>query len=107
MKIDPIYRAGQRVISSSMETTSQPLIRLEYFKPLVQSVHLELPNLQTARGARFGSKNGAVPNLFDPTGPLPRINGFQVVKPENKIYKEGGVYNNSKCCYNIKKKKKR
>jgi len=28
------------------------------------------------------------------------------VKPENKIYKEGGVYNNSKCCYNIKKKKK-
>jgi hypothetical protein len=27
------------------------------------------------------------------------------VKPENKIYKEGGVYNNSKCCYNIKKKK--
>ena len=30
-----------------------------------------------------------------------------VVKPENKIYKEGGVYNNSKCCYNIKKKKKK
>ena len=29
MKIDPIYRAGQRVISSSMGTTSQPLIRLE------------------------------------------------------------------------------
>jgi len=29
MKIDPIYRAGQRVISSSMGKTSQPLIRLE------------------------------------------------------------------------------
>ena len=29
------------------------------------------------------------------------------MKPENKIYKEGGVYNNSKCCYNIKKKKKK
>jgi hypothetical protein len=34
------------------------------------------------------------------------------VKPENKVYKEGEVYNNSKCCYNInnnnnnKKKKK-
>jgi hypothetical protein len=28
MKIDPIYRAGQRVISSSMGKTSQPLIRL-------------------------------------------------------------------------------
>ena len=24
------------------------------------------------------------------------------MKPENKIYTEGGVYNNSKCCYNIK-----
>jgi hypothetical protein len=24
------------------------------------------------------------------------------VKPENKVYKEGEVYNNSKCCYNIK-----
>ena len=23
------------------------------------------------------------------------------VKPENKVYKEGEVYNNSKCCYNI------
>jgi hypothetical protein len=29
MKIDPIYRAGKRVISSSMGKTSQPLIRLE------------------------------------------------------------------------------
>jgi hypothetical protein len=29
MKIDPIYRAGQRVISSSMGKTSQPLIHLE------------------------------------------------------------------------------
>ena len=29
MKIDPIYRAGKRVILSSMGKTSQPLIRLE------------------------------------------------------------------------------
>jgi hypothetical protein len=27
------------------------------------------------------------------------------VKPENKMYKEGGVYNNLKCYYNIKKKR--
>jgi hypothetical protein len=39
--------------------------------------------------------------------------GGKNVKPENKVYKEGEVYNNSKCCYNInnnnnnKKKKKR
>jgi hypothetical protein len=78
MKIAPIYRAGKRVILSSMGKTSQPLIRLEQSKPLVQSVHLELSNLQTARGARFGPRNGAVPNLFDPTGPLPGIKGFQV-----------------------------
>ena len=45
MKIAPIYRAGKRVILSSMRKTSQPLIRLEESKPLVQSVHLELPNL--------------------------------------------------------------
>jgi hypothetical protein len=45
MKIAPIYRAGKRVILSSMGKTSQPLIRLEESKPLVQSVHLELPNL--------------------------------------------------------------
>ena len=30
------------------------------------------------------------------------INDIVFVKPENKMYKEGGVYNNSKCCYNIK-----
>jgi hypothetical protein len=29
MKISPIYRAGKRVILSSMGKTSQPLIRLE------------------------------------------------------------------------------
>jgi len=29
MKIDPIYRAGKRVILSSIRKTSQPLIRLE------------------------------------------------------------------------------
>jgi hypothetical protein len=29
MKINPIYRAGKRVILSSMGKTSQPLIRLE------------------------------------------------------------------------------
>jgi len=41
-------------------------------------VHLELSNLQTARGARFGPINGTVPNLFNPTGLLPGIKGFQV-----------------------------
>ena len=78
MKILSIYRAGKRVILSSMGKKSQPLIRLEQSKPSVQSVHLELPNLQTARGACFGPINGAVPNLFDPTGPLPGIKEFQV-----------------------------
>jgi hypothetical protein len=38
-------------------------------------------------------------------GYLGRVFQIQLVKPENKIYKEGGVYNNSKCCYNIYKKK--
>jgi len=28
---------------------------------------------------------------------------IKIVKPENKVYKEGEVYNNSKCCYNTKK----
>jgi hypothetical protein len=60
MKISPIYRAGKRVILSSMGKTSQPLIRLEESKPLIQSVHLELLNLQTARGAYFRPLNGAV-----------------------------------------------
>ena len=45
MKLAPIYRAGKRVILSSTGKKSQPLIRLEEFKLLVQSVHLELPNL--------------------------------------------------------------
>ena len=78
MKIAPIYRAGKRAILSSMGEKYQPLIRPERSRPLAQSGHLELPNLQTARGARFGPQNGAVPNFFDPTGPLPMINGFQV-----------------------------
>jgi len=38
-------------------------------------------------------------------GYLGRVFQIHLVKPENKIYKEGGVYNNSKCCYNIYKKK--
>jgi len=45
MKLAPIYRAGKRVILSSTGKKYQPLIRLEESKPLVQSVHLELPNL--------------------------------------------------------------
>jgi hypothetical protein len=78
MKIAPIYRAGKRAILSSMGEKYQPLIRPERSKPLAQSEHLELPNLQTARGAHFGPINEAVSNLFDPTGPLPGIEGFQV-----------------------------
>ena len=60
MKIAPIYRAGKRVILSLTGKNSQPLIRLEESKPLIQSVHLELLNLQTARGAYFRPLNGAV-----------------------------------------------
>jgi hypothetical protein len=45
MKLAPIYRAGKRVILSSTGKKSQPLIWLEESKPLLQSVHLELPNL--------------------------------------------------------------
>ena len=45
MKLAPIYRDGKRVILCSTGKKSQPLIRLEESKPLVQSVHLELPNL--------------------------------------------------------------
>jgi hypothetical protein len=78
MKIAHIYRAGKRAILSSMGKKYQPLIRPERSKPLAQSGHLELPNLQTARGAHFGPINGAVSNLFDPTGQLPGIEGFQV-----------------------------
>jgi hypothetical protein len=78
MKIAPIYRAGKRAILSSMGKKYQPLIRPEWSKPLAQIGHLELPNLQTARGAHFGPINGVVSNLFDPTGPLPGITGFQV-----------------------------
>jgi hypothetical protein len=78
MTIAPIYRAGKRAILSSMGEKYQPLIRPERSKPLAQSGHLELPNLQTARGAHFGPINEAVSNLFDPTGPLPGIEGFQV-----------------------------
>lgn len=44
-KLAPIYRDGKRVILSSTGKKSQPLIRLEESKPLVQSVHLELQNL--------------------------------------------------------------
>jgi hypothetical protein len=78
MKIAPIYRAGKRAILSSMGETYQPLIRPERSKPLAQSGHLELPNLQTARGAHFGPINEAVSNLFDPTGPFSRIKVFQL-----------------------------
>jgi hypothetical protein len=78
MQIAPIYRAGNREILSSMGEKYQPLIRPERSKPLAQSGHLELPNLQTARGAHFGPINEAVSNLFDPTGPLTGIEGFQV-----------------------------
>ena len=45
MKLAPIYRDGKRVILCSTGKKSQPLIRLEESKPLVQSVHLELPDL--------------------------------------------------------------
>jgi hypothetical protein len=45
MKLAPIYRAGKRVILSSMGEKYQPLIRPERSKPLAQSGHLELPNL--------------------------------------------------------------
>jgi hypothetical protein len=78
MKIAPIYRAGKRAILSSMGEIYQPLIRPERSKPLAQSGHLELPNLQTARGAHFGPINEAVSNLFDPTGPFSRIKVFQL-----------------------------
>ena len=44
-KLAPIYRAGESVILSSTGKKSQPLIRLEESKPLVQRVHLELSNL--------------------------------------------------------------
>jgi hypothetical protein len=67
IKIAPIYRVGKRAILSSMGEKYQPLIRPEQSKPLAQSGHLELPNLQTARGAHFGPINRAVSNLFDPT----------------------------------------
>ena len=83
MELAPIYRAGKRVILSSTGKKSQPLIRLEESKPLVQSVHLELPNfgnprLQTERGGHFGPINGSVSKFFNPTGPFSRIKGFQV-----------------------------
>lgn len=78
MKIAPIYRAGKRAIFSSMGEKYQPLIRPDRSKPLAQSGHLELPNLQTARGAHFGPINEAVSNLFDPTGPFSRIKVFQL-----------------------------
>jgi hypothetical protein len=52
MQMAPIYRDGKRVILYSTGKKSQPLIRLEESKPLVQSVHLELPNL-AVQGCRL------------------------------------------------------
>jgi hypothetical protein len=45
MKSTSIYRRWKRAILSSRGKNFQPLIWLEASKLLVQSVHLELPNL--------------------------------------------------------------
>ena len=78
MKLAPIYRAGKSVILSSKGKKSQALIRLEESKPLVQSVHLELPN--------FGN-----PRLQ--TEPLwaNKRSRFKVFRPDRTILEDKGV----------------